>query len=131
MRPTKSIKCPHCGNTSPATIKKVATIAPCRACEGDGIIAADADTPPHERVTRSSRRCPYCNGKGTATKKLELEPTITKPAPSAGKCQPLGDPAASCTGTYPDVDGTYADCGDYDCPRHVPTASSAKPKGAS
>lgn len=60
---------------------------------------------------------------------------VATTTPSAGKCQPLGDPAASCTGTYPDIDGTYADCGDYDCPRHVPAASSAgqpaKPKEAS
>ncbi len=41
---------------------------------------------------------------------------------SAGEYQPLGDPNASCTGRYPDVDGTYADCGDHNCLRHVPAA---------
>lgn len=41
---------------------------PCRVCEGDGIIEADSSTPPQERVTRDSRRCPYCYGKGTASR---------------------------------------------------------------
>lgn len=36
----------------------------CRACEGDGIIMADSSTPQNERVTRDSRRCNYCGGKG-------------------------------------------------------------------
>lgn len=36
----------------------------CRACEGDGILAADGHTPHNERVTRDSRRCNYCGGKG-------------------------------------------------------------------
>ena len=50
---------------------------------------------------------------------------LAAPKPSAGRYQPLGDPNASCTGTYPDVDGTYADCGDYNCSRHVPAALRA------
>lgn len=37
----------------------------CRACDGDGIVSADASTPSNERVTRDSRRCDYCRGKGT------------------------------------------------------------------
>lgn len=37
---------------------------PCRACDGDGILAADGHTPPNERVTGDSRRCNYCGGKG-------------------------------------------------------------------
>jgi hypothetical protein len=36
----------------------------CRACDGDGILMADASTSPDERVTRDSRRCTYCGGKG-------------------------------------------------------------------
>ena len=41
----------------------------CRACDGDGILAADDDTPPDERVTRDSRRCNYCGGKGHVRRK--------------------------------------------------------------
>lgn len=36
----------------------------CRACDGDGILMADANTPSNERVTRDSRRCTYCRGTG-------------------------------------------------------------------
>ncbi len=36
----------------------------CRACEGEGFLAADGHTPPNERVTRDSRKCNYCGGSG-------------------------------------------------------------------
>jgi hypothetical protein len=36
----------------------------CRACEGDGFLAADSSTPHYERVTRDSRKCGYCDSKG-------------------------------------------------------------------
>lgn len=36
----------------------------CRACAGDGFLMADEHTPPNERVTRDSRMCNYCDGKG-------------------------------------------------------------------
>jgi len=38
----------------------------CRACDGDGFLAADADTAPNERLTRDSRVCTYCHGTGRA-----------------------------------------------------------------
>ncbi len=41
---------------------------PCRACEGDGFLMADGHTPHNERVTRDSRKCNYCGGKGYQTK---------------------------------------------------------------
>lgn len=36
----------------------------CRACEGDGFLAADSHTPHNTRLSRDSRRCNYCDGKG-------------------------------------------------------------------
>lgn len=38
----------------------------CRACDGDGFLAADSSTAPNERLTRDSRVCTYCNGTGHA-----------------------------------------------------------------
>lgn len=42
---------------------EVADPKPCRACDGDGFLAVDSDTPPNERLTRDSR---VCNGTGHA-----------------------------------------------------------------
>ena len=47
----------------------------CRACDGDGILAADDETPPHERVTPDSRRCNYCGGKGHVRREVDLTAT--------------------------------------------------------
>lgn len=41
---------------------------PCRACEGDGFLTANGHTPHNERVTRDSRGCNYCDGKGFVRK---------------------------------------------------------------
>lgn len=41
---------------------------PCRACDGDCFLAADGHTPPNERLTRDSRKCGYCDGKGYVRK---------------------------------------------------------------
>lgn len=38
----------------------------CRACDGDGYLAADSSTPHNERLTRDSRRCTYCDGTGVS-----------------------------------------------------------------
>lgn len=40
------------------------TVSECRACSGDGFVAADGHTRTHERVTRDSKRCDYCGGTG-------------------------------------------------------------------
>lgn len=44
----------------------------CRACDGDGILAADDDTAPQDRVTRDSRRCDYCGGEGYVTREAAV-----------------------------------------------------------
>jgi hypothetical protein len=36
----------------------------CRACAGTGFLAADGGTPHNERLTRDSRACNYCSGRG-------------------------------------------------------------------
>ena len=46
---------------------------PCRACEGDGFLALDSDTPRNERLTRDSRVCTYCDGTGVSRERA-LEP---------------------------------------------------------
>jgi len=83
---------------------------------------ADGQLKKHDFASRAEAKLEVANAFERAWEQL------SKPKPSAGRYQPLGDPNASCTGTYPDVDGTYADCGDYNCSRHVPAALVAKPK---
>jgi hypothetical protein len=37
---------------------------PCCACDGDGFLMADSDTPSNERLAHDSRVCTYCSGTG-------------------------------------------------------------------
>jgi hypothetical protein len=39
----------------------------CRACAGDGFLAADCHTAASERVTRDGKRCGYCGGTGRSS----------------------------------------------------------------
>jgi hypothetical protein len=45
---------------------QAATPSACRACDGDGFLAIDSDTPSNERLTRDSRVCTYCGGTGAS-----------------------------------------------------------------
>lgn len=49
----------------PGRTRKQAEPRQCRACDCDGFLAADSSTPHSERLTRDSRVCTYCGGKGT------------------------------------------------------------------
>lgn len=49
---------------------------PCRACDGDGFLAADSDTAPNERLTRDSRVCTYCSGTGVSREKSDPPGTL-------------------------------------------------------
>lgn len=76
------------------TIPPDATV--CRACDGDGFLSADDDTAPQDRITRDSRRCDYCRGKGYVSREKSVaaiagitDAQIHKLKEASCECRPL------------------------------------------